>query len=270
MSIMNLEKINHEVNILCQEVGAYIEGEQHRIRQKDIDSKGLHDYVTRVDKLSEEKLVDSLSKILPGSGFLVEENTVKDSRREFTWVVDPLDGTTNYIHGLPVFSISVALVHDKRVISGTVYDVRAKECFHAREGGPAFVNKEEIRVSSTSSLAESLLATGFPFRDFERQKDYLRLLGHLMQNTRGIRRFGSAAIDLAWVARGRFDAFWEYGLKPWDVAAGSFIVQQAGGKCSDFSGGNSYLSGEEILCGNARVYHELLEAVQQNMTLKSK
>jgi myo-inositol-1(or 4)-monophosphatase len=210
-------------------------------------------------------LVEGLSKLLSGSGFLVEENTVENTHQEYTWIVDPLDGTTNFIHGLPTFAISVALMKDKKVILGTVLDVKSDECFHAVEGGPAYMNDIEIHVSASQTLEESLLATGFPYNDFSRQEEYLALLGYLMRHCRGIRRFGSAAIDLAWVACGRFDGFWEYSLKPWDCAAGSFIVQQAGGKCSDFKGGNDFINGREIVCGNPGIHAELLLLAKKHM-----
>lgn len=258
---MNLQDINIQVNSLCRQVGSFMIHEQDQLSKSDIQEKGLHDYVTHVDKQSEEKLIDGLSSILPGSGFLVEENTVSNEGKEYTWIIDPLDGTTNFIHGLPVFAISIALMKDNSIILGSVLDVRADECFYASMEGAAFCNEKEIRVSSRESLSESLLATGFPYNDFDRQEEYLKLLGYLMKSSRGIRRYGSAAIDLAWVASGRFDAFWEYSLKPWDVAAGSLIVKQAGGKVSDFRGGNNYLFGREIICGNPAVYQSLLETI---------
>lgn len=261
---MNLASLNKEVNELCQLVGSYIDDEQHKLSSEDINTKGLHDYVTHVDRNSEKMLVEGLAKILPGTGFLVEEQTVANSGEEYTWIIDPLDGTTNFIHNLPTFSISVALAKSHEVIMGTVLDVRAKECFYAWEGGPAFMNISQIRVSGRKELNESLLATGFPYNDFSKQEEYLQVLAYMMKNTRGIRRFGSAAIDLAWVAAGRFDGFWEYSLKPWDVAAGSFIVKQAGGVVSDFQGGMDFIHGREIVCGNPFVYNEILEVVKKH------
>jgi myo-inositol-1(or 4)-monophosphatase len=260
---MNLERINIEVNALCREVGSFMMYEQDQLNKSDIKEKGLHDYVTHVDRQSEQKLIDGLSKILTGSGFLVEEKTVDNEDKEYTWIIDPLDGTTNFIHGLPVFAISVALMKNNSIISGSILDVRADECFYASEESSARCNGKEIKVSQSKSLSESLLATGFPYNDFDRQQEYLNLLGYLMKNTRGIRRYGSAALDLAWVASGRFDAFWEYSLKPWDVAAGSLIVEQAGGKVSDFSGGNNHIFGQEIVCGNPAVYQSMLKIINQ-------
>ncbi len=260
---MNLASLNKEVNELCKLVGSYIEDEQHKLSGDDINTKGLHDYVTHVDKNSEKMLVEGLAKILPDSGFLAEEQTVANSGKEYTWIIDPLDGTTNFIHHLPTFSISVALAKGHEVITGTVLDVRAKECFYTWEGSPSFMNGSEIRVSGRKKLNESLLATGFPYNDFSRQEAYLQVLGYMMKNTRGIRRFGSAAIDLVWVAAGRFDGFWEYSLKPWDVAAGSFIVKQAGGIVSDFKGGKDFIHGKEIVCGNQNIYAELIDAIKK-------
>jgi myo-inositol-1(or 4)-monophosphatase len=200
---------------------------------------------------------------LPHSGFLVEEETIENTHEEYTWIIDPLDGTTNFIHRLPTFSISVALMRENDIVMGTVLDVKADECYYASKGEDACMNGEKISVSKRSGLGESLLATGFPYNDFEKQEEYVTMLAYLMRNTRGIRRFGSAAIDLAWVASGKFDGFWEYSLKPWDVAAGSFIVQQAGGIVSDFSGGNDFLHGREIICGNPIVYSQLLEVIKK-------
>lgn len=256
-----IEKLMTGLIDLCKEVGAYINAEQSNITKSLIDTKGLHDYVTHVDKQSEKFLIEGLSKLMPESGFLVEENTVENTHEEYTWIVDPLDGTTNFIHGLPTFAISVALMKNTKIVLGAVYDVRAKECFYATEGGAAFMNGNKIQVSDRHKLGESLLATGFPYNDFSRQEEYLATLGYLMQHCRGIRRFGSAAIDLAWVACGRFDGFWEYNLKPWDVAAGSFILQQAGGTCSDYKGGCDFIYGREIVCGNPEIHSELLKLV---------
>jgi len=260
---MNLDIIIRELMELSQEVGRYISSEQKKLKNEDVGRKGLHDYVTYVDKQSEIRLIDGLEEILPTAGFLVEENTVDNAHEEYTWIIDPLDGTTNFIHGLPVYAISIALQKSEETILGLVYDIRANECFYAGKGSRAFMNGNEIRVSASQSLKESLLATGFPFSNFDRLEPYMNVLEFAMKNTRGVRRYGSAAIDLAWVACGRFDAFWEYNLKPWDVAAGSFIMQQAGGQCSDFKGGKDFLYGAEIVCGNPKVYEDLIKVIQK-------
>lgn len=256
--MMKLEALNKEVNDLILQVGEYISSQKEYVTKADIDTKGIHDFVTFVDQRSEQLLIQELSKILPGSGFLAEEQTVKNEEKEYTWIIDPLDGTTNFIHRIPAYSISIALAKNNKVIMGNVLDVEAGECYYAWEDGPAFLNGQRIQVSKTQKIDDSLLATGFPYSDFEKLEPYLEVLKYLMQNSRGIRRFGSAAIDLCWVASGRFDGFWEYSLKPWDVAAGSFIAEQAGGKCSDFSGADNFIYGREIVCGNPAVFNELL------------
>lgn len=261
---MKLDSLNKEANSLIREVGTYVLQKQNSLSDDDVCAKGLHDFVTHVDRESERQLVEGLKKLMPGSGFLAEENTVANTRQEYTWIIDPLDGTTNFIHKLPTFSISVALMKRHEIIMGTVLDVRAQECYYSCEGGPAYLNNKEIHVSDRRKLDESLLATGFPYNDFDHQEAYLKVLAYFMRNTRGVRRFGSAAIDLAWVAAGKFDGFWEYSLKPWGVAAGSFIVKQAGGVVSDFSGGRNYIFGREILCGNPEIFKGLLAIIKQN------
>jgi myo-inositol-1(or 4)-monophosphatase len=260
--IMNYNSLNTQVNELCREVGSFMLSEQDRLSSDHIDTKGLHDYVTYVDRESEKRLIKRLSEILPGSGFLVEEETIENTNEDYTWIIDPLDGTTNFIHQLPTFSISVALMHQDKIVMGTVLDVKADESYYAYGEG-AFKNGKMIQVSARTDLGESLLATGFPYNDFGMQGEYVKMLSYLMRNTRGIRRFGSAAIDLVWVASGRFDGFWEYSLKPWDVAAGSYILQQAGGMVSDFRGKDNYLFGKEIICGNPQVYQQLLDVVHK-------
>jgi len=260
---MKLESLNNELNELCREVGSFIAAQQDGLSAKDIGTKGLHDYVTHVDMESERRLVDGLKTLFPGSGFLAEENTIENRDKPYTWIIDPLDGTTNFIHQLPTYSISVALEHRDQIIMGTVLDIRADECYTAIKDCPASMNGRLIQVSDRQELGESLLATGFPYNDFTVQEAYVGVLSYLMRKTRGIRRFGSAAIDLAWVASGKFDGFWEYSLKPWDVAAGSFIVKQAGGVVSDFHGASNYLYGKEIVCGNTAIHPQVLKVIKQ-------
>ena len=261
---MDLEKLGRSLNDICMEAGSYILSEQGSLGGEDVTAKGLHDYVTFVDRQSEEMLIGRLRQLLPDAGILAEEDSVEFKKMAYNWVIAPLDGTTNFIHSLPVFSVSVALMKGSEVVMGPVFEPVSGECFHATEGGPALLNGRVISVSATERLDDSLLATGFPYSDFSRQEAYLALLGRLMRGCRGIRRFGSAAVDLAWVACGRFDGFWEYGLKPWDVAAGSFILERAGGICSDFSGGKNYISGREIVCGNPSVYRELAGLLREH------
>ena len=261
MTTINLETLTHASCKVVKEVGLFIQEELGRVKAKDIETKSLNSLVSYVDKTAEEKLVSALSELLPDSKFLTEEETVTQEEGEFRWIIDPLDGTTNFLHQLPFFSISVALQHHGKTVLGIVYEVNQKECFYAWKGGGAFLNGNPISVTDTQRIEESLVATGFPYYDYTYMSAYFEVLEYLMLNTRGIRRFGSAALDLAYVACGRFDAFFEYSLNPWDVAGGAFLVQEAGGKLSDFSGGTDYLFGKQILASNQGIYPEMFQSI---------
>jgi myo-inositol-1(or 4)-monophosphatase len=215
-----------------------------------IEVKGVHDLVSYVDKAAEIRIVEALQNLIPDVGFIAEEGTNDKRGERFNWVIDPLDGTTNYIHGLPIYSVSIALLDNNELVSGVVYEVGHDECFYAWKGGGAFLNGKSIRVSTRSEIGNALLATGFPYSDFSRLDAYVEMFKWAMTSARGVRRLGSAAADLAYVACGRFDAFWEYDLKPWDVAAGALLVTEAGGKVTDYKGGSDYLFGKEIVATN--------------------
>ncbi|MFO8086807.1 MAG: inositol monophosphatase family protein [Bacteroidales bacterium] len=260
---MNLETITKQAIVLVKETAEYIQQQRHNIKDKNIETKGLHDYVTFVDKTSEQRLVDGLSKLLPGSGFITEEETIANKQKEYTWIIDPLDGTTNYIHGIPVYSISVALRHNQKTIAGIVYEINQNECFYSWQNAPVFLNDSEVAVTQTKTIDQSLLATGFPYYDYQKLTPYLRHFAEILQKSRGVRRLGSAAVDLAYVACGRFDGFYEYSLHAWDVAAGAFLVQQAGGVVSDFKGENNFLFGGEILATNPDVFDDMLEHLKK-------
>lgn len=255
---MNLQKLCFDAIEICKDVREFILNECKGFTQDNIETKGKHDFVSYVDKQAEMKLVSSLSKILPDSGFIAEENTVTKKGDKWTWIIDPLDGTTNFIHGVPLFSISIALQEKNNTVLGIVYELNLDECFYAWENSKAFLNGEEIKVSDTKTLNDSLIATGFPYYDYSRLYEYNEIFLYLLQNSRGLRRLGSAAVDLAYVACGRFDVFYEYGLRPWDVAAGAFIVQQAGGANYDFNGSNNFIFGKEIISTNYYLSDEFL------------
>jgi myo-inositol-1(or 4)-monophosphatase len=231
--------------------------ERKTFNDSKVESKGLHDLVSYVDKESEQRIIAALQVLLPESGFIAEEGTNDKQGERFNWVIDPLDGTTNFVQGVPVYAVSIALLDDDELVVGVIYEVGRDECFYAWKDGGAFLNGEPIHVSKRGDIHDSLLATGFPYNDFSKLNEYLEFLKWTMKNARGVRRLGSAATDLAYVACGRFDAFWEYDLKPWDVAAGAIIVKEAGGKVTDFSGGHNYLFGREIVAGN-RLLDELI------------
>jgi len=247
---------------LCAATAIYISEESQKLRQSHVEVKGIHNYVTYVDKTAEKKIVEKLQMLLPEAGFIVEENTIEKKSASYNWIVDPLDGTTNFIHGVPCYSISIALMHEKETVIGVIYEVNQKECFYTWEGSPAFLNNEKIHVSKSTTLKDSLLATGFPYYDYKHLDGYLDFFKFLMLESRGVRRLGSAAVDLAYVACGRFDGFYEYSLNPWDVAAGAFLVQQAGGKVCDFSGGTNYIFGQEIVASNPFINHDILYHLQ--------
>ncbi len=260
---MNLEKIVSEANTLIRKTGQFLKSEITKIKTTDIEHKNSHDFVTYVDKTSEKMLVEGLSSILPEAGFLTEEKTTVQSEKRLRWIIDPLDGTTNYIHGLPPYSISVALINGEQLIAGIIYDVPHNELFYAWHNGGAFLNGHPIQVSTTSKVFDSFLATGFPFKDYRLLDNYMMTLRYFMENSQGLRRLGSAAVDLAYVACGRFDGFYEYSLQPWDVAAGILIVKEASGKVSDFSGGNNFLFGQEIIATNSAIFNEMQTTIQK-------
>ncbi|MFA6924151.1 MAG: inositol monophosphatase family protein [Bacteroidales bacterium] len=256
---MNIEKICNETREIIKDVGKFLKKEISNIKAENVELKGYNDFVTYVDKTSEQRLVDALSKLISGSGFIVEEKTTNIKGKEYTWIIDPLDGTTNYIHSVPLFAISVALTKNNKTILGVVYEINLDECFYAFEGGGAFLNDNKINVSKVAKLKDSLLATGFPNVNYSHLEKYMKHLEYLFRNTHGVRRLGSAATDLAYVACGRYDGFYEYNLSPWDVAAGAYIVEQAGGKVSDFKGGKNYVYGKEIIATNNFIFEELLD-----------
>jgi myo-inositol-1(or 4)-monophosphatase len=265
MNKTDLSLICRQTRELARDTGQFILKESKKFPLESIKTKGIHDFVTYVDKGSEKKLVEGLKRILPGSGFVAEEGTYEKCRGKYIWIIDPLDGTTNFIHGLPTYSISIALLENQEIVLGVVLEISLDECFYSWKGDKAYMNDVEISVTETKTVKESLIATGFPFTNYIRLDPFLNSLKHFMKNSHGIRRIGSAAVDLAYLACGRFDAFYEYNLNPWDVAAGAFIIKQAGGKVSDFSGGNNYLYGKEIVAANSYVFDEFLATVKNFM-----
>jgi len=260
---MDLQQLTQQVTNLARTTGEKLKKELANFSIDQAEVKGRHDFVSYVDKASEKLLVKELSKILPEAGFIAEENTETKKGERFNWIIDPLDGTTNFIHGIPLFSISIALLDYEEVISGVVHEPNLKECFYAWKNSKAYLNDSEISVSAAQKMFDSLLATGFPYYDYSRLNDYMELFKHLLRNTHGVRRLGSAAVDLAYVACGRFEGFYEYGLHPWDVAAGTLIVKQAGGNVTDFEGKNNYIFGREIIATNGQIHEEFLKELKK-------
>ncbi len=235
---------------VARSTGKFMAEERVGFDSSKIEFKGLHDLVSYVDKESEKRIIAALQVVLPESGFIAEEGTCSKRGERFNWVIDPLDGTTNYIQGVPIYAVSIGLLDGDELVLGVVYEVGRQECFYAWKDGGAYLNNQPIQVSTRNDMHNALLATGFPYSDFSRMDEYIELLKWTMTNARGVRRLGSAATDLAYVACGRFDVFWEYDLKPWDVAAGAIIVKEAGGVVTDYKGGDNYLFGKEIVASN--------------------
>jgi len=250
---------------IARSAGRFMAGERKNFDVSRIESKGLHDLVSYVDKESEKQIIGRLSELIPDSGFIAEEGTSSKHGERFNWVIDPLDGTTNFIQGVPVYAVSIGLLDYDELVVGVVYEVGRDECFYAWKDGGAYLNGQAIHVSDRENINDTLLATGFPYNDFSKMESYIEFLKWAMKNARGVRRLGSAATDMAYVACGRFDAFWEYDLKPWDVAGGSVIVKEAGGKVMDYKGGDNYLFGREIVASNGLLDDLILKKISEYM-----
>jgi myo-inositol-1(or 4)-monophosphatase len=227
-----------------------------KLRSSQISQKSKNDFVTEIDKRSEKIILSAILKRFPDHGILAEEGGRAEGKR-YRWIIDPLDGTSNYIHQFPLFSVSIGILEEDRYLAGVVYDPLHKEMFWARRGAGAYLNKKRIHVSPTPKLATSLMATGIPFRARNRFDEYMDSLKRISLASAGMRRGGSAALDLAYVACGRFEGFWEINLSPWDIAAGAHIVEEAGGRMSDMWGQNSYLFGGDVLASNKLIHGEI-------------
>lgn len=255
---MNWSNILEETVAIAREAGAFIRKERQIFDLERVELKGLNDMVSYVDKQAEQIIVDQLSKILPEAGFITEEGTSTVKGEVYHWIIDPLDGTTNFIHDLPFYSVSIGLQKNDEIILGVVYEITRSECFYALKGQGAYCNETPIRVTSAEDLSSSLIATGFPYDTKGKTDAYLAILKSLTQSSHGFRRLGSAALDLCYVACGRVDGYFQHNLKPYDVAGGAIIVQEAGGRLSDFRGGNDYVFGGEMVSTNGKIHQELL------------
>jgi myo-inositol-1(or 4)-monophosphatase len=252
--------MNHShISTLLKHIGEFQLAEQQKVKHTDVSEKSLNQLVSYVDIESEKMLVEGLLKITPNAGFLTEEETTSIRNEEQYWIIDPIDGTTNYLFGHTKFCISIALYENQKPVYAAVYVPADNELFSADATG-AYLNGKKFTCSNRS-LTDSLLATGFPYYNFNEMDAYLSLLNKLMKTTKGLRRMGSAAIDLAYTAYGRFDAFFELNLSPWDVAGGAYIVQQAGGIVSDFQGTQNFVFGTSIVAGNTEIHAELLQMI---------
>jgi len=231
----------------------------------EITEKKRNDIVTEVDKVAEQEIIQTIHKAYPNHGIIAEESGAQAGKEEFTWVIDPLDGTMNYVHQFPQFATSIAVKKGNETEIGVIFDPIRNEMFTAIRGGGAQLNNRRIRVSQTKKMDASLLGTGFPFRDTQHLKPYLAIFENIFPHTAGIRRAGAATLDLAYVAAGRLDGFWESSLKEWDMAAGALLILEAGGMVSDFNGDENYLDNGNIVAGNPKIYKELMQLIQHSL-----
>lgn len=235
---------------LCRDFG--------EVEQLQVSRKGPADFVSSADHKAEETLVEELRRARPKFGFLLEEGgEVAGEDSSNRWIIDPLDGTTNFLHGIPHFAISIGLERDGKMFAGVIYDPLRDELFWAEAGGGAFLNSKRLRVSARDQMNDALIATGMPFKGRASHPEYSEMLDRVSAETSGVRRFGSAALDLAYVAAGRFDGLWEFALSPWDIAAGLAILREAGGIVSEVDGGNAMMESGDILAANGRLHEKL-------------
>ncbi|MCB1859957.1 MAG: inositol monophosphatase [Gammaproteobacteria bacterium] len=235
-----------------------------RVDTLNVSAKGLNDFVSDVDKASEQAIIEVLRKSYPDHAILAEESG-EHGRSDYQWVIDPLDGTTNYLHGFPQFSVSIALKHKGVLEHALVYDPLRDEMFTASRGAGALLNDRRIRASSRKVLTGALLGTGFPYRELVHLDPYLGMFRDLISEVAGIRRPGSAALDLAYVAAGRLDGFWELGLSEWDIAAGALLIKEAGGTISDLSGGERYLESGNLIAANVKLHNLMRRKIQPHL-----
>lgn len=256
----SLQRLCSEVCRIAVFTGKYLKQEQARLSKSDIELKATRNYVTYIDKEAERLIVSQLTELLPGAAFLTEEATVEFFEHEYTWVIDPLDGTTNFVHGDTPYSVSIALMKKKKTLLGVVYDPVADQMFSATGEGEAFLNEKPLKVSSLSSLKNGYIGFGIPY-SFDSKGE--RILQNAMKQFRrcSFRIKGSAALEICCVAAGISDAYFHSGLSPWDVAAATFILQCAGGKCTDFSSGENYIFGKELVASNGLIHKEIMEQI---------
>lgn len=237
---------------------------------RDLDAltvtrKQHNDFVTEVDKAAEAAIIETLLDAYPNHAILAEESGAQGDS-EFLWIIDPLDGTTNFLHGFPQYAVSIALEHNGTLSQAVIYDPGRNDLFTASRGGGAFLNDRRLRVSKRKQLDDALIGTGFPFRDFTHLDAYMAMFRDMVQKTAGVRRPGSAALDLAYTAAGRLDGFWEIGLSKWDIAAGCLLIQESGGLVSDFSGNEKHMESGNIVAGNPKIFHQLLQTLAPHLT----
>ena len=247
----------------ARKAGSIITRASSDIDRLTIRSKQKNDFVSEVDHAAEEAIIGVLREAYPGHGILAEESGAQDGDAEFVWVIDPLDGTTNFLHGFPQYCVSIGLLHKGVPNQAVVFDPNRNELFTASKGVGAYLNDRRIRVSKVDKVEDALMGTGFPFREVGHLDDYLRMFKNVTLNCAGVRRPGAAALDLAWVAAGRIDGFWEIGLSPWDMAAGALLVREAGGLIGDLDGNDTFLDSGRVVASNGKIFGALLQLLKQ-------
>lgn len=250
---------------ISEQIGSYIQSSFGKVGIDNASEKEAKSLVSEVDKESEKQLVTLLRELLPEAGFITEEKTIHQSKKKLTWIVDPLDGTTNFLYGVPYFAISIALCEGAHIHLGVVRDIMHQKTYHAVSGHGCFCNEKPIKVSNRSKISQSLIATGFPYRYTQDTELQIKSLKKLIQKSNGIRRLGSAALDLAMVAEGIWDGYYEYTLNSWDTAAGILLVREAGGICSDRMGNKNNIAGTEIIASNPFIFQEFLAILQSDL-----
>ena len=250
----------------ARKAGIILQSSYGRLHDSQIETKERFDFVTDVDRESESSIVSDISAHFPDHSILAEEAASVSKKNPYRWIIDPLDGTNNYVHSFPCFSISIALEYHSDLILGVIYDPLRDELFHAEKGAGAFLNGESVSVSDERDLSRCLFATGFPFKNKDLLQPYLDTFTAVFQRVSGIRRAGSAALDMAYVACGRVDCFWEIKLSTWDIAAGTLILKEAGGKLSDVAGGNNYLSSGNVVATNGHIHDDVLKITKRTFT----
>jgi myo-inositol-1(or 4)-monophosphatase len=248
----------------ARRAGAIISRAARDVELMTVTRKRHNDFVTEVDKAAEQAIIEILHRAFPDHAILAEESGAtagNAGKSEYTWIIDPLDGTTNFIHGFPQYAVSIGLRHKGVLTQGVIYDPTKNELFTATRGRGAYLDERRIRVSKRTQLSDALIGTGFPFRDFDGLDEYLSMFRALTARTAGLRRAGAAALDIAYVAAGRLDGFWEMGLSAWDIAAGALMVQEAGGLVGDFHGDPGYLDSGRVVCGNPKIFAQLLQVI---------
>ena len=253
----------------ARNAGDLIQRASLNIEKLTIEQKGRNDFASEVDRMAEQEIIKLIRNSFPDHAILAEESG-EHSGNDYVWVIDPLDGTTNFLHGFPQYAVSIALKHKNKLELGVIYDPGRDELFTAERGGGAMLNNRRIRVSKQNSMRGALIGTGFPFKSMENIEPYLNMFKAVSADTAGIRRAGAAALDVAYVACGRLDAYWEIGVKEWDIAAGILMVQEAGGVATDFAFNDKYLQSGNVIVGNPRMHQLMYHTIEPFITDKMK